>query len=266
MSQVNATITHSSQKVDIMTLDESYNVTFANGTIFLQAITHFGLARALATLVQLVDVHPALPNDTQAYAIYQANVSDHPAFKWREILVDGARHYLSIDALHKQIDAMSIAKFNILHLHASDAESFPMWFNSTPESNLIKGAWSPYYFYNMTDLRSLQSYCFQRGIILYIEIDMPGHAASWGKADSTIVANCPSYSSNINNIPLNPAVNATYDYIKGALNELLNGGSFEDNDSKIVPMIHLGGDEIVAGCWKEDPTISAYMAKNNLTT
>lgn len=266
MSTINATISFSNQTIDIKTLDEAYNITFNNSVIIVTAHNSFGMSRALASLVQLVDVHPNLPNDTSAYAIYQANISDTPAFKWREILLDGARHYLSLSEIHKQVDAMAITKFNVLHLHATDAESFPLRFNTTPESNLFKGAWAPYFYYNMTDLKDLQNYCFTRGVILYLEIDMPGHAASWGKADSTIVATCPSYSSNINNIPLNPANNATYEYIRGALNELLNQGPYVDVDATIHPMVHLGGDEIVSGCWKEDPNISAYMKKYNLTT
>lgn len=30
-------------------------------------------------------------------------------------------------------------------------------------------------------------------------------------------------------------------------------------------MIHLGGDEVVGGCWSEDKDISAYMKKKGLT-
>ena len=55
---------------------------------------------------------------------------------------------------------------------------------------------------------------------------MPGHAASWGAADPSIVANCPKYASNVNNIPLNPVNELTYDYIRGVLKELLTSGPF----------------------------------------
>ena len=70
-------------------------------------------------------------------------------------MFDGARHYLPLSSIKKQVDAMAITKFNVLHLHASDAESFPLRFNNTPEANLIKGAYSPYHYYNMTDLKNL---------------------------------------------------------------------------------------------------------------
>lgn len=103
-------------------------------------------------------------------------------------------------------------------------------------------------------------------MVLYTEIDMPGHAASWGMADSQIVASCPSYASNVNNIPLNPANNLTYTYIEGVLKELLTQGPFQNQTFTFQNMIHLGGDEMVAGCWTQDASIKQYMTKNNLTT
>ena len=64
---------------------------------------------------------------------------------------------------------------------------------------------------------------------------------------------------------MNPVNKDTYDYIRGAIQELLSDGSFNDSNTSVHPIIHLGGDEIAKGCWKEDPSISAYMTQFNLT-
>jgi N-acetyl-beta-hexosaminidase len=57
-----------------------------------------------------------------------------------------------------------------------------------------------------------------------------------GKGDPSLTANCPSYAANVNNIPLNPTLQHTYDVIQGFLTEM----------SILFPdqYIHLGGDEV----------------------
>jgi hypothetical protein len=41
-------------------------------------------------------------------------------------MLDTARHYLSISAIERMIDAAAYTKMNTLHWHTIDAESFPM--------------------------------------------------------------------------------------------------------------------------------------------
>lgn len=55
---------------------------------------------------------------------------------------------------------------------------------------MVNGAWSPYHFYNMDDLKELQTYARMRGVVVMPQIEMPGHAASWRYADRSLVADC----------------------------------------------------------------------------
>lgn len=96
---------------------------------------------------------------------------------------------------------------------------------------------------------------------------MPGHATSWCLGYPLV---CPFYSTNgidpSTNLtcryPLNPAVNFTFEFIDGLLNEFYNPNNqlFFDN------FIHLGGDEVNPYCWGRDPTIINWMNQNNMTT
>jgi hypothetical protein len=43
------------------------------------------------------------------------------------------------------------------------------------------------------------------------DVDMPGHAYSWGKGYPEIITNC--VTSNENNVPLNPIPEKTYEVI-----------------------------------------------------
>ena len=92
-----------------------------------------------------------------------------------------------------------------------------------------------------------------------IEIDNPSHANAWGTADPSIIAHCDGVTGNV---PLNPANNRTYDYVIGVIEEAILNGTAKDLD--LVPLLHLGGDEMVKECWEADAEISAYMTENNL--
>ena len=86
------------------------------------------------------------------------------------------------------------------------------------------------------------------------EFDVPGHSYSWGIGLPNIVATCPGYAHNINNIPLNPILNETQETVSKVIQSM--SALFPDN------VFHIGGDEVVYGCWGEDSAIQAWMKKN----
>lgn len=62
-----------------------------------------------------------------------AIISDKPVYRHRGLLIDTARNYLPIEAIKKQIDAMAACKMNVLHWHATDSQSFPLYLPRVPE-------------------------------------------------------------------------------------------------------------------------------------
>ena len=65
------------------------------------------------------------------------------------------------------------------------------------------------------------------------------------------------YSYNINDFALNPTLDETYTTLQGILNDLsnaVNGANY----------LHIGGDEVIYGCWAEDDSITSFMALNNI--
>ena len=53
-------------------------------------------------------------------------IKDEPLFEYRSLLVDTARHFISLPVLKETIDALMYNKMNIFHWHVVDDDSFPL--------------------------------------------------------------------------------------------------------------------------------------------
>ena len=82
-----------------------------------------GYVYALETLSQLIG-DGAIP-----YTI----IRDQPLVSYRGIMIDSARHFLSVNSIKRVIQAMPLSKLNILHWHIVDDESFPLVLDSHSE-------------------------------------------------------------------------------------------------------------------------------------
>jgi len=144
-------------------VDESYELAVpsdAAGAITLTAATQFGALAGLETLSQLV----AFDADARAYAVagVPLRVSDAPAFAWRGLLVDTARHFQPLAALRAIIESMAMAKFNTLHWHIVDAQSWPLESPAWPR--LWAGAFSPRERYTTDDVAAVVAFARARGV------------------------------------------------------------------------------------------------------
>ncbi len=144
----------------------------------------------------------------------------------------------------------------MLHWHTVDAESFPLKSPSQPD--MVKGAWSPSSIYSMDTLAELTSYARDRGVEIIFELDVPGHAAGWIKGKPELIADCMTKYSNINNYALNPSLEDTYTTLQGLLGDIKNATG--------VNRLHLGGDEVIFGCWSNDASIATFMKEQGMTT
>lgn len=114
---------------------------------------------------------------------------------------------------------------------------------------MVKGAYSPQLTYSVADLKELSDYAYSLGVEIIYEVDVPGHAASWqaGQPDLLSAECIAKYGYNINNLALNPTLDKTYTVLGAILNDIIAATG--------TSTMHLGGDEVVEGCWRVDPTI-----------
>uniref|UniRef100_A0A6B2L2K0 beta-N-acetylhexosaminidase n=1 Tax=Arcella intermedia TaxID=1963864 RepID=A0A6B2L2K0_9EUKA len=235
-------------------VDESYTLTASSSGASLNSTTVFGAMKGLETFSQLLDW--SSPSSTYLLSRLPLQISDAPRFPWRGLLIDSSRHFLPVSAIKRQIDALSYTKLNTLHWHITDAQSFPIYSASYPNLS-AKGAYAPSAIYSTAEVQDIISYGYERGVRVVPEFDIPGHAASWGASDPALVVNCTKYNHNINNIPLDPTKEHTYEVLSGFLNEM---------SKMFLDAVHVGGDEIVFGCWESDPAVSSWMKQHGMTT
>ena len=198
----------------------------------------FGAYYAFLTVAQLCDTSGS------EQAIRTARIVDFPRFDFRGLLIDSARHFLPVSYIKRVIDNMALLRLNVLHWHLVDSESFPVESETFP--NLTQAAWHPKAVYSTDDMKDVVQYAYARGVTVMPEFDIPGHG-SWGKGYPDLMG-CDTVLD-----PTNPDV---YTFLKSFLQEMLDVFPSE--------YIFLGGDEVNADCWLQNPEIKAWMNRHNM--
>ncbi|KAG6395298.1 hypothetical protein SASPL_145940 [Salvia splendens] len=229
-------LVHSDDEELQLGVDESYNLLVAArdahsviGEVTIEANSVYGALHGLETLSQLC----SFDYGTKTVKLYNAPwyIQDKPRFEYRGLLIDTSRHYLPIEIMKQVIESMSYAKLNVLHWHIIDEQSFPLEVPSFPK--LWKGAYTKWERYTIDDASEIVDFAKKRGINVMAEVDVPGHAESWGTGYPDL---WPSSSCRE---PLDVSKNFTFDLISGILSDM----------KKIFPfgLFHLGGDEVNTG-------------------
>ncbi|CAJ1977722.1 unnamed protein product [Sphenostylis stenocarpa] len=239
-------------------VDESYILTVSTANLLsgagltIEANTVFGALRGLEealphTFSQLC----SFDYTTKNVQIHKApwSIRDKPRFQYRGLMLDTARHYLPVIVIKQIIESMSYAKLNVLHWHIIDEQSFPFEVPTYP--NLWKGSYSNWERYTIEDAHEIVNFSKMRGINVMAEVDVPGHAASWGVGYPDL---WPSPSCNQ---PLDVSKKFTFDVLSGILTDMRKIFPFE--------LFHLGGDEVNTDCWTNTSAVHKWLQKKNMT-
>ena len=247
-------------------LDESYNLVITEcGQVTITSITSIGILHALETLTQLSYQASGGGVYVPSAPVY---ISDAPKFPHRGLNLDVSRAYYAPSDIMRTIDALSWNKFNRLHLHASDSQSWPLEIPALPE--LAKnGAYMAGLSYSPDVLAGIQEYGAYRGVQVTIETDMPGHTSSIALAYPDLIAafnvqpDWGTYSAEPPTGQLKLNSSAVYDFLNTLWSDLL------PRVSPYSAYFHTGGDEVNANVYlldegvrsNESPVIQPLLQK-----
>ena len=103
---------------------ERYSLVIEDGQVVLRAAEPAGVARGLATLIQLMAT--AASGGANEICIPAAQISDAPRYAWRGLSLDVARTFFTVGEIRRVIDLLELYKLNVLHLHLTDDQAWPL--------------------------------------------------------------------------------------------------------------------------------------------
>lgn len=202
-------------------VDESYTLTIANSTASISAPTLYGALHALETFSQLADNYGRVATPHLAVPA-TLHISDAPRFAWRGLMIDVARRYYEVKFIEHIIDTMVASKLNVLHVHFTDDQSFPVASTQWPKlsgAGAFRDAHGTPLTYTHDDLRRLVAFATARGVILVPEFDMPAHTSAW-RAGYPEYVTSGMYEPFSHGDALRPDLDATYTFVDSLLGEL----------------------------------------------
>src|SRR5579859_7265475 len=231
--------------------DESYTLVVTPEKAQLSAPSSLGVMRGLQTFLQLVQVSP------QGFAVPAITIDDRPRFPWRGLMIDPSRHFMPVDVIKRNLDAMAAVKLNVFHWHLSDNQGFRVESKKFPK---LQEMGSDDLYYTQEQVRDIIAYAHERGIRVVPEFDMPGHSTSWLVGYPDLASNPGPYSIGrefgVFDPAMDPTRESTYKFLDKFIGEM----------AKLFPdqFFHIGGDEVNGKAWDSNPKIQEFMRTHGL--
>ncbi len=229
--------------------DESYQLEVASEGALLKAATVDGALRGLETFAQLV-----VPG-ASGFEAPAVHIDDRPRFPWRGLMLDVSRHWMPVEVVERNLDAMAAVKLNVFHWHLSDDQGFRVESKLYPR---LQQFGSGGHYYTQTEIRAVVAYARERGIRVVPEFDVPGHTVSWfpgyprlasGPGPFEIGGDFGGYDP-----VMDPSREETYRFLNGFVGEM--AALFPD------PYFHMGGDEVNGKQWSQSAHIQAFAKQH----
>jgi hexosaminidase len=203
------------------------------------------------------EILAAKPAKDKQWTIPCVTIEDQPRFAWRGLMMDVSRHFMPVEVVERNLDAMAAVKLNVLHWHLSDDQGFRVESRLHPRLQLMG---SDGMYYTQAEIRRVVAYARDRGIRVVPEFDIPGHTASWfpgypeltiGKGPFEILR-----KFGISDDVMDPTREWTYAFLDSFIGEMTL--LFPDK------YFHVGGDEVNGIQWNASPRIKAFAKAHSL--
>jgi hexosaminidase len=232
--------------------NESYTLDVTPEGARLKAATVDGALRGLATVMQLV------APGASGFTAPAVHIEDSPRFRWRGLLLDVSRHWMPVEVVERNLDAMAAVKMNVLHWHLVDDQGFRVESKRYP---LLQAKGSDGLFYTQAQIREVVAYARARGIRVVPEFDVPGHTTSWMPGYPMLDSAKGPYeilrTFGISYAVMDPTKESTYLFLDNFFGEM--AALFPD------AYFHIGGDEVNPRSWNQNPKIQAFEKLHHMS-
>ncbi len=231
--------------------DESYTLDITANGAEIKAATVDGALHGLETFAQ------AITPGANGFRAPAMHIEDHPRFAWRGVMMDVSRHFMPVETVERNLDAMAAVKMNVFHWHLSDDQGFRVESRLHPR---LQQMGSDGLYYTQAQLRAVVAYARERGIRIVPEFDMPGHAASWFAGYPSLASGKGPYdilrTFGDSGAVMDPTRESTFAFLDSFIGEM--AAIFPDK------FFHIGGDEVNPRQWRDSPRIQAFEKSHHL--
>jgi hexosaminidase len=231
--------------------DESYSLDVSAGGARLQATTPEGVIHGLETFLQLIQP------GADGLQVPAVHIEDRPRFAWRGLMIDASRHFISVEVIKRNLDAMAAVKLNVFHWHLSDDQGFRAESKLFPK---LQQLGSDGLFYTQAQMREVVDYASDRGVRVIPEFDIPGHTLSWLPGYPELAAAAGPFEIGrrfgVFDPVLDPSREEVYTFLDSFIGEM--AALFPD------PFFHIGGDEVNGKAWKQSEAVQAFAKQHGL--
>ncbi len=228
--------------------DEGYELRVTTDAIRLSAPTPRGLFYAVQTLRQLL---PPKPNATPNATLPCLAIKDQPRYRWRGMLLDCCRHFMTKEFVKRYIDLLAFHKMNVLHWHLTEDQGWRIEIKKYPRLTEV-AAWrdegGQRYggFYTQEDIKEVVAYAASRFVTVVPEIEMPGHSvAALAAYPHLSCTGGPHEVANrwgVFHDVYCAGNDQVFDFLQDVLDEVI--------ELFPSPYIHIGGDECPKKRWE----------------
>ena len=232
---------------------EAYSITInSDAQVTIHILSPLGGLRALDTLGQLFYTHSKTNELYTPFA--PTTIRDAPSYEHRGLNLDISRNWIPPHDVLRTIEAMAMNKLNRLHLHCTDAQSWPIEIPALPD--LAKeGAYREDKIWSVQDLHQVQKHGLYHGVEVYLEIDLPGHTASIHHAYPDLIT---AYNKPWDKYAMEPPAGQlklnspdVASFLSTLLTDLL------PRSSPFSTHFHVGGDELNREAYNHDETVNS---------
>ena len=264
---------------------EGYELTVETDAVTIVVNSPVAALWAFQSLRQLLPVGAEAGCDAVAdlqrsgeLVVPVCSVKDRPSFPWRGSMLDVARHFMPKDMIFRHIEALSLLKLNVLHLHLTDDQGWRIPVESFPE--LQGSGWrsacggrSPGGeggdgergeleggIYSRDDLTEIVEHARRWGVTVVPEIELPGHCnaalAAYPKLSCTGGPFCVEARWGVYEDVLCVGREESFAFVEAVLDDVM----------AVFPSkyVHVGGDEVPVTRWSGCPHCQRRVREEGL--